>query len=654
MGLGTFKSSRKIQEATMNTDLFLKQVRKKVIAGEYQQAVVLLTTHIKDHPNKLKVKKFLHGFQHHLLTHDPYLRTSLSNAVKKIGNGDTKNLEKNFLTLINKYNYSSHAFNVFGCFWESISKNENAVSCFHKSIELDPLFPDPYNNIGIILHRDKQLNDAIKMFQKAISVNEKFAPAHYGLANCLRDLGNNSVAIEHYERAIQHRVKYEKAIGQLLEARRIDFCWRDYKKESELLDIIAQSDENIPPWGLLHLEDCPRRHKKRAQIWENHVLQQGQHLNEDENFLMPCDAANQKIRIGFISGDFHFKATIEGVLQNINKQKFEVYIFDYGKNPLQQNLKWLVDEPGYVDLSTADDKDIPSIIKKQRLDVAIYLDGYTKNGKPHIFAQRLARAHVSFTYAATMGPRLMDYVIADKNVIPMNMRNYYFESVVYLPHCFLPAPMRQNIGTTFTRNNFDLPEYLTIMANPSKANRISEKELFIWFKLLAKHKKLALMLVCENDAARKNLIEIANEHKIDKSRLIFAARLGRNDHLARLQLCDFVVDTFDYNGHTTSFDALNAGLPIVTMEGKQLASRVTGSMLRSLGHTDTIAKNLDEYMEICGRFVTNSDTLNDQKNKFKKSAHDYNFLKPTLYAHSFERALISIASAKSPTEDIYL
>ena len=114
------------------------------------------------------------------------------------------------------------------------------------------------------------------------------------------------------------------------------------------------------------------------------------------------------------------------------------------------------------------------------------------------------------------------------------------------------------------------------------------------------------------------------------------------------------MDTFNYNGHTTSYDALNAGLPIVTMEGKQLASRVTGSMLRSLGHTDTIAMDLDEYMEICGRFVTNSDTLNDQKNKFKKSAHDYNFLKATLYAHSFERALISIASAKSPTEDIYL
>jgi predicted O-linked N-acetylglucosamine transferase (SPINDLY family) len=195
-----------------------------------------------------------------------------------------------------------------------------------------------------------------------------------------------------------------------------------------------------------------------------------------------------------------------------------------------------------------------------------------------------------------MGTDYMDFILADRHVIPPEHQRYYNEKVVYLPDSYLPTDASVKISErTPTRAECGLPETGFVFCSFSHDHKISPDMFDVWMRLLLQVPGSVLWLMSRKDEAVQNLRKEAQARGIAPHRLIFAPRMPLADHLARHRLADLFIDTLPYNAHTTASDALWAGLPVLTCMGKSFAARVAGSLLFTIGLPELITHTQAEF-----------------------------------------------------------
>jgi len=238
--------------------------------------------------------------------------------------------------------------------------------------------------------------------------------------------------------------------------------------------------------------------------------------------------------------------------------------------------------------------------------------GFTEGGRPGIFKFRPASIQVNYLgYPGTIGADWLDYLIADRVVVPDDERRFYSEKLVYLPDSYLPrdtacrpAAMRP------TRADEGLPETGFVFACFNNTYKINPLMFDIWMRLLRSVEGSVLWLPKSNPVAMQNLAREASARGVAPERLVFATfKKAQEQHLARLQLADLFLDTLPYNAHTTASDALWAGVPVLTCLGKTFAGRVAASLLRSLGLPDLITGTLEEYEAAALRLASDPEAL---------------------------------------------
>ena len=304
---------------------------------------------------------------------------------------------------------------------------------------------------------------------------------------------------------------------------------------------------------------------------------------------------------------------IAGLLSNHDKSKFEIYIFSYGKTKTGKYREFAKKNcRKFFDISDSTNKEIYKLSKNCRIDIAIDLKGYTKNTRSDIFSKRVAPIQINYLgYPGTMGVNFMDYIIADYTVIPKSQQKNYSEKIIYLPHSYQPNDNNRFVSKTITSKlDFGLPEDSFVFCCFNNNYKISPSEFDIWMRILRNTKNSVLWLFKSNKYADKNIINEAMSRGVDKSRIIFAEKIKVDEHLARHKHADLFLDTFNYNAHTTASDALWSGLPIVTKEGLQFASRVSASLLRSVGMEELITKTEEEYENLIMHLYENKNKLN--------------------------------------------
>jgi predicted O-linked N-acetylglucosamine transferase (SPINDLY family) len=198
-----------------------------------------------------------------------------------------------------------------------------------------------------------------------------------------------------------------------------------------------------------------------------------------------------------------------------------------------------------------------------------------------------------------MGTDYMDYLLADRFVVPEQYLPYYAEQVVYLPDCFQANDTRRAWpGKLPTRSQLHLPQSAFVwccLNSPFKLNA----ELFdVWMRLLHAVSDSVLWLVADTPAAERHLRDEAAARGMDPVRLLFAPRVSFEEHLARLSCADLFLDTLPFNAGATASDALWAGLPLITCVGRAFASRMAGSVLRAVGLPELITEDLAQYEQL--------------------------------------------------------
>ena len=278
------------------------------------------------------------------------------------------------------------------------------------------------------------------------------------------------------------------------------------------------------------------------------------------------------------------------------------------------------------------------------MDILIDLSVVISNNRINILRARPAKKIISYLgFPGTSGYSHYDYLLTDKVVTPMKHQPFYTEKFLFLPNCYQINDGISNFSKTkASKKQHSLPEKAYILACFNQSFKLDKTIFDCWIEILKKLPNSVLWVLEDNEIAKKNIYQYIEKSLINKKRLIFAKRVAREEHLERIKLVDVVLDTRIYNGHTTTTDALQSGIPVVTKTGKHFASRVSSSLLSSLGLNELCCENLEDYkqkvMDICINKKTKLrilKKLTDKKN-FEKM-HDNK-----LFAKNLEKVLTQI------------
>jgi predicted O-linked N-acetylglucosamine transferase (SPINDLY family) len=361
---------------------------------------------------------------------------------------------------------------------------------------------------------------------------------------------------------------------------------------------VLQDEQTAPNFIVATMIDDLHIQLKASQIWVD--------IPSGDSSLgyLKAQSSKAKIRLGYYSADFYNHATcmlMAELFEKHDKSKFELFAFSFGpdiKDPMRARVEAAFDQ--FIDVSTMSDKEIAEFSRMLGIDIAIDLKGSTKDHRFGIFSYRAAPVQVSYLgYPGTMGAEYIDYLIADKTLIPEESQKFYTEKIAYMPHSYQVNDRSRVISDrVFTKQEAGLPEEGFVFACFNSNYKITPDVFDVWVRILHSVKGSVLWLFEENKTAAINLRKEALKRGLAPERLVFAPKMELSEHLARHKLADLFIDTLPCNAHTTASDALWAGLPVLTCMGESFASRVAASLLNAIEMPELITSSLEEYEEL--------------------------------------------------------
>ncbi|MDH3723186.1 MAG: hypothetical protein OER74_16945 [Desulfobacteraceae bacterium] len=207
------------------------------------------------------------------------------------------------------------------------------------------------------------------------------------------------------------------------------------------------------------------------------------------------------------------------------------------------------------------------------------LKGHTKGGRLSICAFRPAPIQVHYLgFPGTTGADFIDYIITDRTVTPEGHEPYYSEKLVFLPHCYQVNDHEQVISDRiWEKAELHLPEGNFVFCSFNQSYKIEPLIFDSWMNILQQIPESVLWLFDGGETIRENLRLEAHSRGINPERLVFAEKYSKAEHLSRLVHAQLALDTRIVNGHTTTSDALWAGVPVITLQGSHFASRVSSA-----------------------------------------------------------------------------
>jgi predicted O-linked N-acetylglucosamine transferase (SPINDLY family) len=241
--------------------------------------------------------------------------------------------------------------------------------------------------------------------------------------------------------------------------------------------------------------------------------------------------------------------------------------------------------------------------------------------RPEILSYRPAPIQVNYLgYPGSMGADFIDYVIADKIVVPFDQQHFFTEKIVHLPDSYQVNDRKRKIAAKIPlRRDVGLPEHAFVFCCFNDIWKLTAPIFDIWMRLLSNVEGSVLWLIADNDQACNNLRHEAAARSINSERLIFAPRVELAAHLARHRLADLFLDTLPYNAHTTTSDALWAGLPVVTCLGRSFAGRVAASLLHAAGLPELVTETMEEYEYLALRLARDRSFLHLLRNRLEQN-----------------------------------
>jgi predicted O-linked N-acetylglucosamine transferase (SPINDLY family) len=424
-----------------------------------------------------------------------------------------------------------------------------------------------------------------------------------------------------YLKALDLSIGDSYLLGQYHHQMMLACDWSNYQQcNAKLFKLTNEGRKGGEPFGYQGIASSEQLLKKCAEIYSNDKFPTLGNLSKSSKYK------HNKIRIGYLCGEFREQATsilMTRVWELHDKSKFEIFAFDNGwddGSDYRQRIEEAFSKK-INDISRLSDMDSAKLIRKKEIDILVNLNGYFGRPRQGVFSYKPAPIQVNYLgFPGTIGAQYMDYIIADKIVLPHESKKYYVEKVVHLPNSYQANDNQRIISKRkFTKTELGLPENGFIFACFNNNYKITPPTLDSWIRILTHVPGSVLWLLADNPGATENLVKTTTDRGIDSCRLVFAERLSISEHLARHDLADLFLDTLPYNAHTTCSDALWTGLPVVTLVGNTFPGRVAASLLNALGLGELVCYSYAEYESMAIDLATKPEKLDVIKKKLAQN-----------------------------------
>ncbi|MBX9758822.1 MAG: tetratricopeptide repeat protein [Beijerinckiaceae bacterium] len=458
-------------------------------------------------------------------------------------------------------------------------------------------------------------HSALKNMNAALDFHPEDVTALNTRATVLNEMAKYPEALKDYEkvRELGGADPAKLALICHLKSRTVD--WSGLPELVDEVRTLGLEGAPLAPFHVIPLVDDPVLHLQVARTQVSAAMPQFKPRP------LPAPPPHPKIRIGYFSADFFTHPVLQlirGVYANHDRDRFHVAAYSLTKNKdaSYHQIKPAFD--AFHNLESASDDEITTLARKEKVDIAIDLTGFTNEARFGIFAYKAAPIQANFLgYPGTLGADFMDYIIADPVIIPPELREHYSEKVAYMP-CYQPNDrLRPLPRPNELRSDHKLPENGFVFCCFNDTYKITPERFDLWMSIMNAVDGSVLWLLVRDEHTQANFTREAAARGVDPKRIIFAPRLNHDYHISRHQLVDVFLDTGPYNAHTTTSDALWAGVPVLTLAGRSFASRVAASLVTRAGAPELVTNTADEYVDLAVRLARDPELLQGIKNKIR-------------------------------------
>lgn len=538
-----------------------------------------------------------------------------------------------------------------------LGQTEEAIGCYDRAIALAP-DSETLTNRGKAQHSLYRHQDALASFDQALLLDAGNVQAQFKRGTVLGELGRADEAIASYTLVLArqpghvealnnrgftwwlNKQRYAPAVadlqkvaalapdfpfarGAVLHLKMYAADWTDFeRRKSDIIRCVRRGERAARPFMFQAVADQPRDLQTCARLYAR------DHYPEIRGVPVHdrgARAGRTKIRLGYLSGEFREQATailMAGLYERHDRERFEVIAVDNGgtdNSAMRKRLERSFD--GFLEIGSLSDADAAARIRAADIDILVNLNGYFGKHRMGVFAHRPAPLQVNYLgFPGTLGAPYIDYIVADRTVVPEDEERFYDEKLVVLPGSYqvnddkgraiAPAPSRAEAG---------LPETGFVFCNFNQSYKLTPDTFASWMRILRQVDGSVLWLLEATEPFAENIRGAAKAHGVAPERIFFAPDRAPDHHLARLGLADLFLDGLPYNAHTTGSDALWAGVPLITRRGSAFAGRVAASLLSAADLPELITESTADYETLAVRLAMDKDALGEIRSKLAQS-----------------------------------
>ncbi len=526
-----------------------------------------------------------------------------------------------------------------GCTLLVLGRSAEALAVFDHMLRIEPNFAIALHNRAIALTDLQRYAEAVASCDWALAIQPDYAEALQSRGVALEYMYRHDLALANFTRAVELNRNLEYLLGSLVASQLYchDFQCLEQNR-TELTTRVRRKERVATPWVFLLASDYPADQFACSRIFAADKCPSQPSQWKGEAYR------HDKIRLAYLSSDFRAHPTshlMAGLFEHHDRSQFETIAVSYGPDD-RSNIRARVMRAfdRVIDAASMADAEVAALLRRNEVDIAVDLNGFIQHNRLGILAHRPAPIQVNYlAYPGSIGVDYIDYILADRWIVPEADRKFYSEQVVYLPHCYQANDSKRYISPqTPSWAACGLPENGFVFCCFNGPHKLTPEIFDVWMRLLTLVPDSVLWLIKGNPAAADNLRREAKIRGVPAERLIFAERMELSDHLARHRLADLFLDTLPCNAHTTASDALWAGLPILTCSGRTFSGRVAGSLLNAIGLSELITDSLQQYEATALTIARNPDLLASLKAKLEQNRNTYPLFDTGRFARNIEAA----------------
>eukprot|EP00002_Diphylleia_rotans_P018318 TRINITY_DN3550_c0_g1_i5.p1 TRINITY_DN3550_c0_g1~~TRINITY_DN3550_c0_g1_i5.p1 ORF type:complete len:837 (+),score=151.62 TRINITY_DN3550_c0_g1_i5:75-2585(+) len=515
-----------------------------------------------------------------------------------------------------------------GTLHQSKREYQQAIVHYSRAIDLSTTEnPDILSNKASCLHSMGRYSEAIRLFQRAIELSPDDPKHRYGIAATHLSAGNNlKEASLHLSRAVELDPSNTDAYALYVFTLQSLCDWNELPTKTEsLLELVQkQLDQHlrspVTPFHSMMLPMTPETTRMVAESHSSFVNNQAvQSGFESFNRTQQDGFSKERINVGYVSSDFRehpLGYQIQGLFMYHDKSKFQIFCYStFAGDGSQLRERIKADCDHFRELSYANEVEIATTIAEDDVDILVDLNGWLSGNRHLVFALHPARIQIAaIGYPSTTGSNSIEYILTDQYILEGESTGLTSEFPMVMPISYqitehriaYPGVLKASgVDRILLRREYGLPEDSFIFASLNQAVKIDPHTFSIWMEILHQVPNSCLWIyVSEEGPVRDNLLRSAMDRGINRERIIFFSRAEKAVHLQRISIADLALDPFICNSHTTAADALWAELPLLTLRGDRMSSRVAASMLRTIDCRELIVDTVGDYRDQAIRLAT--------------------------------------------------